>query len=520
MRPADVARLARFARGVHRYARADLSRPALRAALAERLATRDERFLAVLRDGVYARPSSPYLALLRHAGVEEGDVVALVRARGVDGALAALYDAGVTVGADEVRGRAPIVRPGLELHVRDTDFDNPMLENGFRGTTGGSTGAPRRTVLDPADLVDESIHHDLWVESAGVAGRPLAVWRSVLPSRAGIRTVFRCARLGPRLEAWFTQTPPTVRATSFADWTALRVALGAARAGGRHVPSPVHVPVAGAPRVARWLADRVAEGRAPVLDAPVGACVRAVVAARDAGLDIGGTLVRCGGEPFTEAKLALVEAAGAGAASHYSMAEVSRIAISCDRPSAPDDSHFLSDKLALLPRPAENGTAAILLTTLARHTSKLFLNVDTGDTAVVEERACGCLVGDAGLTLHLHTIRSPEKLTSEGVTFQGGDVLGLVETVLPARLGGGPTDYQIVEREVGGVPRIALVVSPRVGEIDEEEAVRIVLGALAAGPSYRRMMATTLAEAGTVQVERSEPFASEIGKVPALHKAR
>ena len=520
MGPADARRVVRYARGVHRYARADLSRPLLRARLAERLATRDERFIAVVREGVYGRPGSPYLALLRHAGVEEGDLVALVRAKGVNDALATLYEAGVSVGADEARGRAPIVRPGLELHVRDTDFDNPLVGDGYRGTSGGSTGAPRRTVLDSGDLLDEAINHDLWVESEGVADQPLAIWRSVLPSRAGIRNVFRCARLGPRPEAWFSQTPLSLEATSFEDWAALRVALVAARTGGMRVPRPVHVPVADAERVARWLAERVAEGRPPVLDGPVGACVRAISAAGDAALDVGGTLVRCGGEPLTGAKRALVEAAGARVSSHYAMSEVSRVAIGCARPAAPDDTHFLSDKLALLPLPRCDGASSLLLTTIGRHTAKLFLNVDTGDTAVVEERDCGCLVGAAGLTTHLHTIGSPEKLTSEGVTFQGRDVLELVEVVLPQRLGGAPTDYQIVEREVDGVPRVSVVVSPRVGPIDDEEAVRLVLAALAAGPSFRKMMASTLAEARTLSVERAEPFVTDVGKVPALHKVR
>ncbi len=520
MRPADARRVVRYARGVHRYVRADLSRPMLRATLAERLATRDERFLQVVYEGIYGRPGSPYLALLRHAGIEEGDLVSLVREKGVDAALVDLHGAGVHVGADEARGRAPIVRPGLELHVRDTDFDNPLVGDGYRGSTGGSTGAPRRTVLDSGDMLDEAINHDLWVESQGVADRPLVVWRSVLPSRAGIRNVFRCGRLGPTPEAWFSPTPLALRATSFEDWVALRVALAAARAGGMHVPRPVHVPVADADRVARWLADRVAEGRPPVLDGPVGACVRAVAAARDGGHDIRGTLVRCGGEPLTAAKRAHIEAAGARVSSHYAMSEVSRVAIGCARPAAPDDTHFLSDKLALLPLPRGDGSSSLLLTTIGRNTAKLFLNVDTGDTAVVEERDCGCVVGAAGLTTHLHTIGSPEKLTSEGVTFQGRDVLELVEVVLPSRLGGAPTDYQIVEREIDGVPRVSVLVSPRVGPIDDDEALRLVLEALAAGPSFRRMMASTLAEANTLSVERAEPFVTDVGKVPALHKVR
>ena len=47
-----------------------------------------------------------------------------------------------------------------------------------------------------------------------------------------------------------------------------------------------------------------------------------------------------------------------------------------------------------------------------------------------------------------------------------------------------------------------------------------LLAALADGPSFRKMMAVTLAEAQTLSVERAEPFATDAGKVPALHKVR
>lgn len=521
MRARDGLRLARFVRGVLDYARADLDPQTLRDDLARRLATREERFLGVLRDGVFERPGSPYLALLRHAGIEEADVRALVGRHGLEGALGALRDAGVTVSPDELRGRVPIVRAGgLELHVTDADFDSPFVPAGYRGATSGSTGAPRRTLFDPVDVLDEAAHHQLWVESVGARERPLVVWRSVPPSPAGIRNVFRSVRLGPRLEAWFTPTRPGGPTTSLADRAALRAALVAARVGGLRIPTPVHVPASEPARVAEWLAARVAEGRPPVLIATPGACVRVVSVALDRGLDIHGTLVRCGGEPFTPAKLAVIREAGAEAASHYALSEVSWVAMACAHPVEPDDAHVLTDKLALLPVPRPDGTAAIVLTTLSRHTSKLFLNADTGDTAVVAERECGCALGDAGLTLHVHTIRSPEKLTSEGVTFLADDVLDLVERVLPGRFGGAPTDYQLVEGDPGGRARITVVVSPRVGEVDARDVVEVVLGRFSAGPSFRKMMTATLAAAGSIEVARREPFVGETGKVPALHKPR
>jgi hypothetical protein len=39
--------------------------------------------------------------------------------------------------------------------------------------------------------------------------------------------------------------------------------------------------------------------------------------------------------------------------------------------------------------------------------------------------------------------------------------------VLPARFGGNPTDYQFVERERHGLPKVSLVVSPHIGSLDQ-----------------------------------------------------
>jgi hypothetical protein len=59
------------------------------------------------------------------------------------------------------------------------------------------------------------------------------------------------------------------------------------------------------------------------------------------------------------------------------------------------------------------------------------LNVESDDYGVVEERACGCALAEFGFNLHLHTIRSHEKLTSEAMNFLGHDLIRVVEEVLP-----------------------------------------------------------------------------------------
>ena len=87
---------------------------------------------------------------------------------------------------------------------------------------------------------------------------------------------------------------------------------------------------------------------------------------------------------------------------------------------------------------------ALLLSSLRASSPLVLLNVSLGDQAFVERRHCGCPLESMGWDLHLHTIRSFEKLTAGGMTFLGSDVIRVMEDVLPGRFGGGPADYQLV----------------------------------------------------------------------------
>ena len=116
------------------------------------------------------------------------------------------------------------------------------------------------------------------------------------------------------------------------------------------------------------------------------------------------------------------------------------------------------DKLAVLQRPRQvprsgETVNALFFTTLVGSAPKLMINVETDDYAVVEDRAAGCAIGELGFTRHLHTVRSYEKLTSEGMTLRGAEVVTLLERTLPSLVGGAPTDYQLVEELDGALPR-------------------------------------------------------------------
>ena len=105
-----------------------------------------------------------------------------------------------------------------------------------------------------------------------------------------------------------------------------------------------------------------------------------------------------------------------------------------------------------------------------------------------------------------------------GMTLLDTDVVRVLEETLPARFGGGPTDYQLVEDEgPAGTPRLRLLVHPAVGKLDSATVAATFLEALATGPGAARVMGLAWADAGFLQVERTEPRPTASGKILHLH---
>jgi len=155
-------------------------------------------------------------------------------------------------------------------------------------------------------------------------------------------------------------------------------------------------------------------------------------------------------------------------------------------------------------------------TTLLATSPKILLNVESGDYGELATRRCSCPL--SLLTTHVRGVRSYEKLTSEGNTFLGGDLLTLLEQALPQRFGGSPADYQLVEEEHDGVPALALVVDPSVGALDERELLAAVYSYMRA-KRRNRLMADFWREAETVRVVRRQPEMTDAGKILPLHRA-
>jgi len=518
----DLKMFARYAWALRGYLRDPLTADQCRQVVAHQLAVRDESFLTMIR-GIYDHPHSPYRKLLVHAGIEFSDIEHLVRQYGVEGALSDLYEAGVYISLDEFKGRQPIRRHGLYLQVQPKDFDNPSMVSHYLVRTGGSRGGGMPLLINLDLLTHEAVSHSLFVTAFEAENRPMGLWRPLPPAIAGMKNVLRHAKLGKSAERWFTQNRMTLSRGSFKYFLLTNYTIYGSWLWGRPLPSAEYVPLTEAFRVAEWLAMKKREGTPAHLDTTCSSGVRVCLAAKENGLDICGTLFRLGGEPYTRTKAQAVADMNCRAVCHYSTSETGHIGIACAAPEYLDDVHLLRHKLAVIQKKKSvgvdgMGVLALLHTTLLPIFPKIMLNVESGDYGVLSERSCGCPLQELGLKQHLHTIRSYEKLTSEGMGFIGNNLLRVVEEVLPAHFGGHTTDYQFIEEEdQNGLPKVSIVISPRVGKIDQAYLVNMVLESIRSNAGGNRIVADIWQEVKTIRVVRCEPYATSAAKILPLH---
>jgi hypothetical protein len=512
---------ARYAWGLNGFLQHTLTPAECRRMLEDQLKSRELSFLSMVERGIYSNPDSPYLKLLRHAGVDYGDFAGLVGRHGVEGSLERLYDHGIYVRLDEFKRRVPICRQGLEFAPGPHDFDNPLLVKHYSSRTSGSRGNVTRVIMDLDLLEHDAACNHFMLEGFGVGDGPIGIWREVPPVTTGVNVMLRLTKLGKRAEKWFSTSrvwrgPKSLQFLFFTYYT-----VWASRALSRPLPAPEYAPLEDALEVARWLALKKAEGAPAFFDTQASSGVKVCIAAAEAGLDISGTCFCLGGEPFTKAKADVINGTGCRAINRYSMAELGNIGMACPASPVFDDIHLLTDKIAVIQRHKTLGegdlsVGALIYTTVLPSCPKLMLNVESDDYGVLENRSCGCPFGELGFTAHLSGIRSYEKLTSGGVTFLGTELLRLIEEVLPNRFGGHPTDYQLVEEEEGGLPKVNIVVSPKVGNIDDDTLVNTVFQALRPYPGGD-VMSERWQQGRMLRVVRREPYTTATAKILPLH---
>jgi len=523
---ADMKMYWRFAWGLRSFLRHTISLEEAKEIVRRRMAEREKNFLRLVERGIFGYPRSPYLPLLKLAGCEMGDIQNMVRSKGLEETLRALRGAGVYITFEEFKGREPIVRQGRVIPVRAHDFDNPYLSHYYQVETGGTTAAGTRVEVDLDHLAALAPIYALADEAHGVLNVPQAVWLGILPASSGVNHILWYAHNGQIPQKWFSPIVSRDIRPAFKYRLATGYIIAAGRLFGASVPRPELVRTDQAAVVARWANKTLESHGSCLITTFVSKAVRVCVAAQEEGMDLTGATFRVGGEASTPAKVAAITRTGAHSYPMYHLTEAGLVGMGCGRPVACNDLHLLKDVVGLIQHscqvPGTDITVdAFLLTTLLPTAPKIMLNVESDDYGVIETRSCGCPLETYGFTEHLREIHSFRKLTSEGVTLVGSEMVKILEEVLPAKFGGSPLDYQLMEEEdEQGFTRLSLLISPKVQIGDEAAVVETVMEALGRSGVAADLARAHWSQAKTLRVKRMEPIWTARGKLMPLHLAR
>jgi hypothetical protein len=444
-----------------------------------------------------AMPSTPYRALVD--GIDLLTIERSVEGAGVEATLVELWRRGARLSLEELTGRPPVP---------------PRLAPRAWTSSSGSRHRPRVVPVSFPFLAERATDDRLFLEARGGLGWEHAVWEA--PGGA-LLTILRYARCGLPPRRWFCPVDP--RAPGLGPryrWSAAVLRLGG-RLGGVPLPSLEVVPVERPGPVLAWMQAVLRRGATPHLDTFVTPALRLAHLALARGADLTGAHVTVVGEPLTARRREVIESTGARVVPTYRTAEAGVVGYGCLAATEPDEVHVAGDLVALVSPAAGGGH---LWVTSLRPAAPMLLNAALGDTGVIGSRACGCPLERLGWRRHLHAIRGIDKLTAAGMTFLDADLDRVLDEILPARCGGGPTHYQLVEEEGdGGEPLLRLLVHPDAGAVDGEAVRAAFLEAIGRGPAIHRVMALQWRAGGLPRVERRPPLVGRTGKVLHLHRA-
>jgi phenylacetate-coenzyme A ligase PaaK-like adenylate-forming protein len=490
-----------------------------------RLERRPDDFLALIRDRVYARPTSPYRALLANAGCEADDLEGLVRSEGLEGALHALYRQGVYLTLDELKGRRAIVRGSAIIEAGPHRLGKPGRGASIPGATSGSSGRRTPVAVDLESTWRNRPNMALALHAHGLTRWELGFWR--VPGASALSSLISYTQHGLRPARWFSQIDPRGAGVHPRYHLSARVTRWASLLAGVPLPLPEHVPFDDPSPILDWIAAVMGSNRVPNLMTYPSSAVRLAQAARAAGMDIAGAAVTVTGEPITHARAETIRSAGVTLMTSYAATESGRIGYGCLAPHEVDDTHLFQDLHAVIqPGPCQATedvpSDALLLTSLRPKSRLLLLNTSLGDRATMAQRACACALGNVGWTTHLHGISAYAKVTAGGMTMFDSDLVRVLEDILPARFGGGPAQYQLVEDETDeGQPRLLLAVDPSIGPVDEAALIAAFLDGISGGSSgVEHVMELQWRSARLVRVVRERPQPSASGKIRHLIRDR
>jgi hypothetical protein len=512
----------RFISGLRGFINNPLTLESAQKIIAEKIRNREPNFLSSVKRTIYENEKSPYLQLLKLAGCKFGDLERMVRSEGIEGCLKQLAKQGVYVSYEEFKRRKDVVRGSNTFQFKKSDFDNPLTLANLEIRSSGSRSAGTQTMYDFNHLIDQAVYIPTIEQVLGTTNSPKVIWLPIMPG-SGPFAILLYIKIGEPVVRWFSPvTSRNIRPT-LANRMATSYIVNGSRLFGAKFPSPEYVPLDEAWRIAEAVANVLKQHGRCTLMAYTSSAARVCQAAREKGINIAGAKIIVFGEPLTEAKAHEFELVGVRVCSNYGFSEAGSVGFACFNPGHIDEVHLQQYAFALIQHPraiphADVSVNAFLFTSLLPNAPKILFNMEPGDYGVIEKRECGCELQKLGFSDHIYQIRGFDKLTGEGMTFIGTDFVRIIEEVLPAKFGGSPMDYQMLEDEdEASHTRMSVIVSPKLGNIDDNEIIKTILNELNKGTDGQRMMAKIWSEAGTLRVKRMNPFTTSGGKLLPLH---
>jgi len=502
------------ARGIRDFTRTPPAEDCL-GLIRRQLENRESAFLDTLRRVVFDNPGNPYRQMFDLARCSHEDVASLVKRDGLEAALQRVRAAGVYISYDEFKGHRPLVREGREIPASSESFRNPLANGTMQHATSGSRGKPIHSYRSSEFLLHQEALHEVVVREFELEQRAQVVLRPTLPSVLGLQYCAFIARKGHRLEGWYSSG----QGGMYAPATAALVMV--ARISGCRIPFPTALPNNDFSAAAEHVARLCRDGVPCLVSGPASPAVRLAASALDRGLDIRGTIFLVSGESLTDAKRAVIERSGGKPFARYGISEMGFIGHGCRQMIKGDCVHLYSNSLAAI---THRRTApltdievdSLLYTTLLPTAPLVLINLEVNDSGILERASCDCEFSRIGLHWRIRDIFSFGKMTGHGMTLIGTELVRVLEHVLPARLGGHPGDFQLIEHEGSAQTSLELRVSPRVlGSSADKirecflEEIRLVYGGALAGRVWRH--------AEAIEVVLAEPVTTSSGKINPLH---